>query len=136
MFISIYRRQIRSLEDNVFIGICLFTNGRGVTSNTSWGSSHGRVPLSSWERSGGPRDPPGSNIWWWPLKLKHGQFPSGQYASYWNAFLFISVFKLINFSCQYQLYWVSRCGQLWIHTVKLIMSFAVNGVWKHNSGSK
>ena len=74
------------------------------------------------EGSGGPAPFAGSNIWGWPLKLKHGRFPSGQYASYWNAFFFISVFKLINFSCQYHLYWVSRCGQLWIHTVELVMT--------------
>ena len=34
-----------------------------------------------------------SNIWWWPLK--HVQFISGWYASYWNVFLFFCKF---NFS--------------------------------------
>ena len=27
-----------------------------------------------------------SDIWWWPLKLKHAQFLSRWFTSYWNAF--------------------------------------------------
>ena len=41
----------------------------------------------------GDSDPPFlSNIWWWQLKLKHKRYPSGRYASYWNAVLFIVLF--------------------------------------------
>ena len=40
--------------------------------------------------------PPPSNIWWWQQKLKHARFPSGPYASYWNAVLFL------HFCCVYR----------------------------------
>ena len=40
-----------------------------------------------------------SNIWWYSLKLKHIQFPSGQFASYWNAFLFVRCLYLSELLC-------------------------------------
>ena len=42
---------------------------------------------------------PGSDIWWWPVKLKHVRFPSGRYASYWNTFLSLSrIFTWIHYN--------------------------------------
>ena len=42
-------------------------------------------------RTYSPSPTPGSNIWWWQLKLKHMQFPSGRYVSYLNT-VFILLF--------------------------------------------
>ena len=41
--------------------------------------------------------PSSSNIWWWQLKLKRVQLPSGRYASYWKAVLFFLCKLISNF---------------------------------------
>ena len=53
-----YRSQVRLRKGNVFIGICLFTWGGGVTPNASWDRSHGRgkvrrVPLPPGHQTSG-----------------------------------------------------------------------------------
>ena len=88
----------------------------GVTSNASWDRSHGTTPPRKGQveylsldikhrhpllvTPGGDHwtpvqtcsfGPPGSDIWWWSMKLKHILFPGRRYTSYWNAFLLHNV---------------------------------------------
>ena len=97
----------------------LSQRGWEVTSNGSWDRSNDRVPpsplflpsdirpstlpLCYWHLVVITRDlfklvhwGPRNSIWWWQLKLKPVWFPSGQYASYWNAILFVIVIVLVN----------------------------------------
>ena len=106
-----YFPQTKLWEGNVSTAVCLFIGGKGwwVTSNASWDSSH--LPPSHRHQTWGPTSPAlghhtlgpttpclfklvhfgtspsGSDIWWCHLKLNHVGFPSGRYASYWNAVL-------------------------------------------------
>ena len=110
----------------------LSQKGWEVTSNGSWDRSNDRVPPSPlflpsdirpstlppcyWHLvvitgdlfklvHWGPRN----SIWWWQLKLKPVWFPSGQYASYWNAILFVIVIVLVN---NFQLISLNICERL------------------------
>ena len=93
-----YQSAAQCWKASLVTGICLSMDGQGeVTSNASWDRSHGRVtppPHMRPEDFPPPRYirpghlPLWGNICRWQKKLKHVQFPSGRYASYWNAFLF------------------------------------------------
>ena len=133
----------------MFLQASICSQGRGwTTSNALWDRSHSRVPLPPWERSGRllpcptrPGDPllvtscgdhlrpvqtcsfedplPGSDIWWWPLKLKYIRFPDKWYASYWNTFLSPLICKE-NVSVEFS--W----KMMYVKNVNLFLIVAIN----------
>ena len=98
----IYHPQTELQEGNVFTGICLSGGAVDRWQEMIHGIDHiVEYPLPKETSGGVPSSPspgkvinfdirPGnspSDIWCW--SLKHIQYASGQYESYWNAFLYI-----------------------------------------------
>ena len=89
-----YRPQTKFAKV-MFLQVCLSTGGGvhgggGLGVCVVAGGMHGGEGLGGMHGGGGMRDGRGGHVWWWGGCMGYNEIRSmsGQYAPYWNAFLF------------------------------------------------